>query len=80
MNFKLTDVTSGYCIYITNCIYKNALTEKKPPPIRRIRISDFGLPDPKRDPDCHQNCYHLVLEPCATPPKNFVKIRSQVCE
>jgi len=25
-------------------------------PIRRIRISDFGLPDPKRDPDRHQNC------------------------
>ena len=22
--------------------------------------------------------YHLVLEPCPTPPKNFVKIRSQV--
>jgi len=22
----------------------------------------------------------LVLEPCPTPPKNFVKIRSQVCE
>jgi len=24
--------------------------------------------------------YHLVLEPCPTPPKNIVKIRSQVCE
>ena len=24
--------------------------------------------------------YYLVLEPCPTPPKNFVKIRSQVCE
>jgi len=35
---------------------KNALTENKPPPIRRIRISDFGLPDPKCDPDRHQNC------------------------
>ena len=33
-----------------------ALREHKPPPIRRIRISDFGLPDPKRDPDRHQNC------------------------
>ena len=32
------------------------LREHKPPPIRRIRISDFGLPDPKRDPDRHQNC------------------------
>ena len=32
------------------------LREYKPPPIRRIRISDFGLPDPKRDPDRHQNC------------------------
>ena len=30
--------------------------QHKPPPIRRIRISDFGLPDPKRDPDRHQNC------------------------
>jgi len=35
---------------------KNALTENKPPPIRMIWISDFGLPDPKRDPDRHQNC------------------------
>ena len=32
------------------------LRQHKPPPIRRIRISDFGLPDPKRDLDCHQNC------------------------
>jgi len=32
------------------------LREHKPPPIRRIRISDFRLPDPKRDPDRHQNC------------------------
>jgi len=31
------------------------LREHKPPPIQRIRISDFGLPDPKRDPDRHQN-------------------------
>ena len=29
------------------------LRQHKPPP---IRISDFGLPDPKRDPDHHQNC------------------------
>ena len=35
---------------------KAMLREHKPPPIRRIRISDFGLPDPKRDPDRHQNC------------------------
>ena len=35
---------------------KNALTENKPPPIRRIRISDFRLPDLKRDLDRHQNC------------------------
>jgi len=32
------------------------LREHKPPPIRRIRISDFGLTDVKRDPDRHQNC------------------------
>jgi len=32
------------------------LREHKPPPIRRIRILDFGLPDPKRDPDRHENC------------------------
>jgi len=35
---------------------RNALREHKPPPIQRIRISDFGLPDPKRDPDRHQTC------------------------
>ena len=37
----------------------DALRENKPPPnmaIRRIRILDFGLPDPKRDLDRHQNC------------------------
>jgi len=32
------------------------LREHKPPPIRSTRISDFGLTDPKRDPDRHQNC------------------------
>jgi len=32
------------------------LREHKPLPIQRIRISDFGLPDPKRDPDRQQNC------------------------
>jgi len=32
------------------------LRDHKPPPIRRIRILDFGLPDPNRDPDRHQNC------------------------
>ena len=32
------------------------LREYKPPPIRKIRISDFGLLDPKRDPDRHQHC------------------------
>jgi len=35
---------------------KSMLREHKPLPIRRIQISDFGLPDPKRDPDRHQNC------------------------
>ena len=35
---------------------KAMLRQHKPPPIRTIRISDFGLPDPKRDPDRHQNC------------------------
>ena len=42
-----------------NIMNKKALREHKPPPnmaIRRIRISDFGLTDPKRDPDRHQNC------------------------
>ena len=37
----------------------DALRENKPPPntaIRRIQILDFGLRDPKRDPDRHQNC------------------------
>ena len=44
----------------SNFILKlEALRENKPPPntaIRRIRISDFWLPDPKGDPDRHQNC------------------------
>ena len=37
-------------------VTRNALREHKPPPIWRIQISDFGLLDPKRDPDHHQNC------------------------
>jgi len=32
------------------------LRQHKPPPFSSIRISDFGRPDPKRDPDRHQNC------------------------
>ena len=42
------------------------LREHKPPPIWRIRISDFGLPDPKRDPDRHQNCITWSLVPTPT--------------
>ena len=47
---------STVLLRIKNSKNKNALTENKPPPIRMIRISDFGLPDRKRDPDRHQNC------------------------
>ena len=53
-------------MFAAACVEQNAAFEKlkelevlrehKPPPIRRIRISDFGLPDPKHDPDRHQNC------------------------
>jgi len=32
------------------------LRDHKPLPIRSIWISDFGLQDPKRDSDRHQNC------------------------
>ena len=46
------------------------LKEHKPPPIRRIRISDFGLPDSKRDPDRHQNCITWSLSH-ALPSKKF---------
>jgi len=35
---------------------EDMLREHKPRPIWTIRISDFGLPDPKRDPDRHKNC------------------------
>ena len=45
--------TRTHTIFI---IKLEVLREHKPPPIRRIRISDFGLPDPKRDPDRHQHC------------------------
>ena len=57
--FKLTSSSKLYmtCIYVQKNIAKlDKLRQHKPPPIRRIRISDFGLPDPKRDPDRHQNC------------------------
>jgi len=45
----------------TNTNKKAMLREHKPPPIRSIRISDFGLPDPKRDLDRHQNCISWSL-------------------
>ena len=43
---------------------------------------DFGLWTPGSEAwsGSSPKLYHLVLEPCPTPPKNFVKIRSQVCE
>ena len=43
------------------------LRQHKPPPIWRIRISDFGLPDPKRDPDRHQNCFTWSLSHAVMP-------------
>ena len=50
-----------------------ALRQHKPPPIRRIRISDFGLPDPKRDPDRHQNCITWSLSHALSPSKKFLQ-------
>jgi len=45
------------CKVIINSFKKlDMLRDHKPPPIRSIRISDFGLPDLKHDPDRHQNC------------------------
>jgi len=43
---------------------------------------DFGLWTPASEAwsGSPPKLYHLVLEPCPTRPKNFVKIRSQVCE
>ena len=71
--------TSGHVkVLLTWC--KRQHNKHKPQPIRRIRISDFGLPDPKRDPDRHQNCITWSLSHALPVQKNFVKIRSQVCE
>jgi len=43
---------------------------------------DFGLWTPESEAwsGSPPKLYHLVLEPCPTSTKNFVKIRSQVCE
>jgi len=43
---------------------------------------DFGLWNPGSEAwsGSPPKLYHLVLEPCPTHTKNFVKIRSQVCE
>ena len=58
--FRLQVVWSSYDdIYCDQTNSKgelDMLRQHKPPPIRRIRISDFGLLDPKRDTDRHQNC------------------------
>ena len=67
VNVTQYSITLCYALYrlqlphkIVQCIHQNTqldmLRQHKPPPIRRIRISDFGLPDLKRDPDRHQNC------------------------
>ena len=53
---------------------QEALREHKPPPIRRIRILDFGLPDPKRDPDHHQNCITWSLS--HAPPLQKISSKS----
>jgi len=59
-------------IQIKNMLNKKAmLREHKPPPIRRIRISDFGLPDLKRDPNRHQNCITWSLSH-ALPLQKFL--------
>ena len=53
------------------------LREHKPPPntaIRRIRISDFGLPDLKPDPDRHQNCITWSLS--NAPPLQKISSKS----
>jgi len=47
------------------------LRKHKPPP---IRISDFGLPDPKRDPDRHQNCITWSLS--HAPPLQKISSKS----
>jgi len=43
---------------------------------------DFGLWNPGSEAwsGSPAKLYHFVLEPCPTPPKKLVKIRSQVCE
>ena len=46
--------------------------------IQWIRISNFGLLDTNGDPDRHQNLIPVVPWPCPTPPRNFIKIRSQL--
>jgi len=56
---------STYGCHLANTTELEVLREHKPPPIWRIRISDFGLPDPKRDPDRHQNC--ITIGPWAIP-------------
>jgi len=53
-----------------NTIQLEVLREHKPPPIQRIRISEFGLPDPKRDLDRHQNCITWSLA-MPSPSKKF---------
>ena len=52
---------------------EDMLREHKPPAIRRIRISDFGLPDLKRDPDRHQNCITWSLSHALPLQKNSSK-------
>jgi len=47
--------TQKYWFHV-NILKLDMLRQHKPPPIQRIRILDFGLPNPKHDPDRQQNC------------------------
>jgi len=70
---KFSETVSLFVLFYKLYVYnkKSMLRGHKPPLIRRIRISDFGLPDPKRDPDRHQNCITWSLSH-ALPLQKFL--------
>jgi len=69
-------------IYCTSVITRYAQTAQTSAEHGNLEDPDFGLwtPRSKAWSGSPPKLYHLVLVPCPTPIKNFVKIRSQVCE
>jgi len=85
MELKIHSCQLLHEVELCNALFHSQHIIKKEIYAQRAQTSadpDFGLwtPRSKAWSGSLPKLYHLVLEPCPTPPKNFIKIRSQVCK